>query len=407
MCGATWPKSVPAWVLDAAVGVVISAAALLSAIAKIGPATGGTAGPDALAYALAVVSAGGLAVRRARPGWALALTDLAAAGWILAGYHGRVITASGLIACYTVAAYRGLRWAATAAVANVALSLAVASQILPGQSRFGDVSLSAASLNIAAAAIGVAVGRHRRYVAAMRERLALVVAGQAARERERVAQERVRIARELHDVVAHGIATVNLQAGVAAHLIDRDPDRAAQALRTIKQTSGEAMRELRAILGVLRTDHDAADPREPAPGLDQLPRLVTTVRAAGLAVDYLPADSAEKIPTATGLTVYRIVQESLTNVLRHANARRATVRVDHAGAQVVVEVLDDGRGGGEVVAGGHGIAGMRERVAAHGGTLTAGPGPAGGFLVRATLQPTTPPPTGQQPATLRPGTAAP
>jgi signal transduction histidine kinase len=209
----------------------------------------------------------------------------------------------------------------------------------------------------------------------------------AAREEEalrRVGEERLHIAQEVHDVVAHAMVAINVQAGVAAHLIERDPDHAREALRQIKDTSGEALADLRGTLGVLRNPGHGA-PVGPAAGLDDLEELTGSLRAAGVRVD-LDVDAPGPVPAAVHAAGYRIVQEALTNVLRHARASSAEIRVRRDARAVRIEVTDDGPGAVAPRNGaGHGLRGMRERAAALGGTLDSGPRPEGGWRVRAVL----------------------
>ncbi|WP_433461557.1 sensor histidine kinase [Spirillospora sp. CA-128828] len=206
------------------------------------------------------------------------------------------------------------------------------------------------------------------------------------REAERVAagEERLRIARELHDVVGHHLSLINVQAGTSLHRFHRDPAQGEAALAAIKESSREALRDLRATLGVLRQADEEA-PTAPAPGLDRIGELIGSARSAGLTVHSRLAGAADA-PTEVGLAAYRIVQESLTNVSRHASAAEVTVSVEHGQGELRIEVADDGPG--QAVspgAPGSGLDGMRERARALGGELTAGPGPGGGFLVRARL----------------------
>jgi signal transduction histidine kinase len=209
----------------------------------------------------------------------------------------------------------------------------------------------------------------------------------AAQERRRSAdEERLRVARELHDVVSHSIAMINFRAGVALHVIEQRPEEARAALEAIRQGGAGAMQELRAAIGVLREPGGDGSPRVPVAGLAQLGELVAGVAGAGQAVELVVAGDPVELPPAVDLAAYRVVQESLTNVVRHAGPATATVRVAYQPGEVLVEVIDDG----DVVesASGRpsgGIAGMRERVAAAGGELDAGPRPGGGFQVRARL----------------------
>jgi signal transduction histidine kinase len=205
----------------------------------------------------------------------------------------------------------------------------------------------------------------------------------------RVYEERLRIAREVHDVVGHGLAVINLQAGVALHVVGRRPEQAEVALAAIKRSSKEALEELRGTLAVFRrSEPDDADPAwPPAPGLGQLDAWVAAMAEGGLPVEVVVTRGQAELPAAVDLVAYRIVQESLTNVVRHAGLATATVRLEYRSDAVVVEIVDSGGSQASAPArpAGSGIAGMRERAAAVGGTLEAGPGADGGFLVRARL----------------------
>ena len=217
-------------------------------------------------------------------------------------------------------------------------------------------------------------------------------AREAERSRDEVLQrrasdERLRIAQELHDAVAHNISLINIHAGVALHLFDEQPQQARDALATIKQSSKEALVELRSILGLLRrADEDA--PRAPTPSLTRLDELVARSNAAGLDVQIDVQGDLDNLPRNVDVAAYRIIQESLTNVARHADRPDAVVRVRADADSVDVEVLDEGSGAGwtpELPSGGNGIAGMRERATAIGGSFEAGPRPGRGFAVRARL----------------------
>ena len=220
-----------------------------------------------------------------------------------------------------------------------------------------------------------------------RERIA-----EARRRRElqasrRADEERLRIARELHDVLAHSISLINVQSGVALHLLDQHPEQARTALSAINEASADALREVRSVLGVLRGNGEQP-PRAPTAGLASLDDLVARARTAGLAVSLEVDGQHRPLPTSVDLAAFRIVQESLTNVVRHAGARAVTVHLDYESDALTLQISDDG-GGSAVHAtngdGGSGIPGMRERAAALGGELEAGVDPAGGFRVRARL----------------------
>jgi signal transduction histidine kinase len=215
-----------------------------------------------------------------------------------------------------------------------------------------------------------------------RERAAETQRTRQEMERRRAGEERLRIAQELHDLVAHHISLINVQAGVALHLVDSKPEQTATALAAIKDASKEALVELRSIVGILRDTSEQA-PRAPVPGLARLDELVNRTAQAGLDVHTSVHGERRTLPSRVDAAAYRIVQESLTNVVRHANASRATVRVGYGDSAVTVQVDDDGHGT-DSLAEGNGITGMRERATALGGTFSAGP-VHGGFRVTARL----------------------
>ena len=223
-----------------------------------------------------------------------------------------------------------------------------------------------------------------RAMRARRERERILVAERDERARAAVAEERVRIARERHDVVAHAMGVVVLQARGARRVLGRDPAAASRALDEIEATGGHALQETRRLLGLLRSADDDAS-LAPAPSLAQVPALAATVRESGLPVVVRIAGERRELPAGVELSAYRIVQESLTNVLRHARATSASVLVRYADDAVELEIVDDGAGAANGDGGGHGLIGMRERVALLGGRLDAGPEPEGGFGVRARI----------------------
>ncbi|MFL9654230.1 sensor histidine kinase [Streptomyces sp. PB17] len=228
----------------------------------------------------------------------------------------------------------------------------------------------------------VAVAALSELARARREQWARERAERAQAARRRADEERLRIARELHDVLAHSISVINVQAGVGLALLDTDPEQARTALSTIKDQSKEALGEVRQVLDTLRTPGDA--PRAPAPGLDRLPELVEQAASAGLTVEV--EGKPPRLSPGTDLAAFRIVQEALTNVVRHSGSRHARVCLDQDGGTLLLRVDDDGPAtGAEAGGSGNGLAGMRERAAALGGTIEAGPRPDGGFRVLAAL----------------------
>ena len=237
-------------------------------------------------------------------------------------------------------------------------------------------------MSVLALAITVGLGRAGRLRVDLAN--ARAEAGEEA-ARRRSSEERLRISRELHDIIGHSLGTIAVQAGVGRHLIDTDPGSAADALDNIARISRDSLDEVRAVVAALREEEP---PYQPAPGLDDLPELIEGVRAAGLTVELTLPNDLEAVPRQTGAAVYRITREALTNVIRHAAASNVSVQVDHHDGRVEVAIRDDGTGAGngrEVSGPGHGIAGMQERAQALGGSLSAGPSSDGGFLVIASL----------------------
>jgi signal transduction histidine kinase len=320
-----------------------------------------------------------LAWRRRAPVTVLAISTAAVAAYSLLGFVNGAVLIAPIFALYTVATQASVRRAVVAAVVTLGILLTVTAANNP----FGHISgggFDIIPFMVAAALFaGIAVANRNAYVASIRDR-----AEQDARRR--LDEERLRIARELHDVVAHTMATINVQAGVAAHVLPTRPEVAAESLQAIKTASKEGLRELRAILNVLRQADDA-DPTQPAPGTAQLEDLVAGARRAGLETTLTVTGDPVPLPGAVDLAAYRIIQESLTNAIRHAGPATATVSLGYQTNELRIDVTDTGRGQA-VTAGngdGHGLAGMRERAAAVGGTVEAGPGPAGGFRVAARL----------------------
>jgi signal transduction histidine kinase len=261
----------------------------------------------------------------------------------------------------------------------IAAALAVLLQI--GSATFythGSAFVNTSVLIILATITAWMVGNSFR----VRQRQAQSVRAQA--QTQAITDERLRIARELHDMVAHSIGIIAIQAGVGARVIDTQPDEARNALHTIETTSRETLAGLRRTLGALRRASHEGTPLDPAPGLADLDRLAASTTSAGVQVDLRWQEERRPIPSDIDLAAYRIVQESLTNVVRHAGVDRCRVVVTYAKDDVSVEVTDRGRGG-QVTDVGYGLAGMRERVDLLGGDLIVGPRPEGGFRVAARL----------------------
>ncbi|ANZ19155.1 integral membrane sensor signal transduction histidine kinase [Streptomyces noursei ATCC 11455] len=352
---------------------------------------------------LAVLACGALVLRRRLPRTVLAATGALTIVELVAQSNAprAPVAAAAVIALFTVASRtdRPTTWRIGVLTCLV---LTAAAMFFGDRSWYAQENLAIFAWTGMAAAAGDAVRSRRAYVDAIRERAERAERTREEEARRRVAEERLRIARELHDVVAHHIALVNVQAGVASHVMDNRPDQAKQALAHVREASRSALEELRATVGLLRQPDDPTAPTEPAPGLGVLDQLIDGFVRAGLPVALdLPPAPQPALPASVDLTAYRVVQEALTNVRKHAgDGARATVRIIRTDGALTVTVQDDGRGAGADAAvaadgpgegavagsvGGHGLIGMRERVQALRGTVVTGPRAAGGFQVRVTL----------------------
>jgi signal transduction histidine kinase len=350
--------------------VLVLAVGLVAVVGLVVQSGGVDTAAEWVALAAVVVSAAALYFRRGHPVpvGVVALAAVSAYGMLLQ-QPGPVMLVF-VVALYTVVDEGHLAVAVGLGVASV-VAFAVADSYLPANASNGATLLHAGWL----VAVIVGVTRNRRaYLAEAQARTLAAEQRMEEEARRRATEERLRIARELHDVLGHHLSLINVQASAALHR--PDSDRSEQALTAIKQTSKETLRELRATLGALRQDG------EPPPGLNHLGDLVTTAGQSGLTIRTELAET-RPLPPEVDLAAYRIVQEALTNVTRHAGATAAVVRVRPDRDDVLVEVEDDGTGASG--APGNGILGMRERAQALGGSLTTGPGPDGGFLVHARL----------------------
>lgn len=342
--------------------------------------------PDPAGYVLLALSALPLAMRRSMPVGALAAIAAAAFAYDVLDQPGAFYTVPVAIALYSVAD-AGARAAAVAGlVAIVGGFLAVG--VLLGRGHVVDVVNAAwfGGWLVASIVLGEVTRGRRAYLEEAERRAREAERTRDEEARRRAGEERLRIARELHDVLAHRISLISVQAGVGAHLLDRQPEQARASLAAIQDASHEALQELRATLGVLRQVDEGAAPRAPQPGLAQVERILADARGAGLDARLSITGGRRELPTEVDLAAYRIVQEAVTNVLRHARAHRVEVAVAHLADAVEIVVTDDGSGGPPAgPAAGNGLAGMQERAAALGGELGAGPQPDGGFRVRARL----------------------
>lgn len=342
----------------------------------------GTRQADALTYALTVVSIGALWFRRRRPFATALVCGAALTGWYLLGHHGELLNLPTMVALYAVAVSHDRRTTlVTGAVASAWSGLLGFTSSDPIGARGGSPVME-----MLWPLVPLALGE------ATRNRRELLAWAHAEREREagrRVDAERARIAHEFHDLVAHTMAAVNVQMGLAVAAFDTNPDTARAALAQARASSKEALQELRATVALMRDG--AGDGIGPAPRLAGLDGLAHTARAAGIAVtvDEDPVAAAVELPAATELAAYRIVQEALTNVVRHSNARTVAVSLRRRGNCLVVDVTDDGTTPAPPTGNGYGLLGMTERAGAAGGHLSHGPVPGGGFAVHAVLPATT------------------
>jgi signal transduction histidine kinase len=333
---------------------------------------------DPLAYLLLAVGPVALLWRWRSPAGVLAVVMAACVVYFALGYPYGPAWLSLIVALWTAVTGGARRAAWITTLVGLAAYFTLAALLGRGEPvNLATVAAHTSSLLLVLVVAELAVvGRQRRLVA---ERT------WAEEARRRAGEERMRIARELHDVLAHNISLINVQAGVALHLMDEQPGQSRSALQAIKQASNDALGELRSVLEVLRQG-DEAEPRSPASGLAQLDSLLSRAGATGLEVRTRLEGVPRPLPAGTDLAAYRIIQESLTNVTRHAGPATATILVRYGDRELTVQVDDDGRGpAAPGDHGGNGLHGMRERVAALGGELDAGPRPGGGFRVLAHL----------------------
>jgi signal transduction histidine kinase len=342
-------------------------------------------GPVWLDVVLIVAIVAPFLARRRFPFWALAAVPLLV--MIAAALDHRLVPdnfitfAAGLAVVFMLAQLPNLRQA-VAGLAMVFAAEVVVDRFDPDGSA-GNIFFSNVIFGVVWL-VGFLLGRKFEEADAAKER-----ARQLEREREEqariaVAEERARIARELHDVVGHSVSVMTVQASGVRRLLRDDQEREREALLIVERTGREALAEMRRMVGVLRRPEEAPA-LAPQPSLEHLDRLVAQAREAGLPVELRVEGAAVELPAGVDLTAYRLVQEGLTNAIKHAHATRAEVLVNYGEGAIEVTVLDDGRGVGNGDGGGHGLLGMRERVSVYGGELDAGPQPGGGYRLRARL----------------------
>jgi signal transduction histidine kinase len=383
---ARWLRRLPAsrWLFDSGLALVaagVSTAGFISTPV----ARGQPRGTLALAYALVLLHTLPLAARRRFPLAVLATSVASGLAFAAIGLPPEILGVAILVAVYSVAAY-GDRWVALAGLAAAELG-SVAVQLTPGRT---GVDTLVINLGVVAVAwlLGHFAHNYRAYAARLEERTAELEQAREELARRAVTEERLRLARELHDVVAHAMSVIAVQSGVGAHVATTQPKEARMSLAAIEATSRAALTELRRLLGVLRQEDEPHGDLTPVPGLADLEVLLGEGAKAGLAARLRVEGTPSPLPAGVDLSAYRIVQEALTNVVKHAGPARAQVTIRYGDQDVTVEVIDDGRGAvtSDGRAGtGHGLIGMRERVAAFNGDLEVGPRPDGGFRVAARL----------------------
>ncbi|GAA0804449.1 sensor histidine kinase [Spirilliplanes yamanashiensis] len=342
-----------------------------------------------LAYPLLLAGPAALLVRRRAPIAVLAVAAAATVAYALTAAPRWTFAVAGVVALFHAVRTGRRTPAAVAIAAGAYLSWLVLPLVLPGvpaavRPEPREAVLTGVALVLTVLLGGAAKVRGEHY-AEMAKAHAEQQRARAERQRRQASEERLRMARELHDVLGHHLSLISVQANVGLHLMDSRPEQAREALTAIRAASAEALAEVRGVLGVLRTDDEAAEaaPRQPAPGLDRLTDLTAD---AGIAVDTRVAGAARPVPPEVDRAAYRIVQEALTNVRRHGPAdARAVVTVAYGPADLTVTVANDGPPADDADPTGNGIAGMRARAESLGGTLSAGPDTAGGFRVAAVL----------------------
>lgn len=381
----------PRTIFDVALAVLVGVLALFDVASASAERLPGERPADGLAYALVALAAVSLVWRRKAPVGVLAVVTSAVAVFWLRD-HGAFLSALGLPALFAPAAHSEHRSRAWAGMAASVVVLMVAASFGLLDDPDGYQYLTALSMfGFLVGAIGAGLFlRNRERIFVDTERRATVAEADRLAEAERaVANERSRIAREMHDVVAHSMSVVAVQAAAGREIVHADPDRAAQVFARVEAAARESLSELRRMLGVLREIGDESASLSPQPGIAEIAAAVEQSNAAGVATRLTVTGEQRTLPAGVQLTAFRIVQEALTNVRKHAGcSATATVSIEYRPSSLVLEVVDDGRGAASLLSGsgaGHGLLGMRERVEIYGGELQTGPIPGGGFVVRALL----------------------
>lgn len=380
-------RRVDAHALDAALALAFTVAALMNVASRIGDDERYRK-DDAFGVLLLLLQTVPIAMRSVAPIGALAVSAGAISAYVAIGYEGAPAgTLAALVILYSAASLTdGRRAILAAAMTAVAIAVYYATDR-------GDPGLAQAVTTYATYAAGWGLGTYarsrREYTSVVEERASLLEREREVRARAAVADERARIARELHDMVGHALNVIVIQSGGAQRVFDTKPDVARESLASIESTGRQALTDMERMLGILR-EPDAMDGAlNPQPGLGDVGALASRVAGTGLPVDVTVEGTPVALPASVDLSAYRIIQEALTNALKHAGPARAQVRIAYGADCLELEVADDGRGAAGDAStehvGGRGLIGMKERVALFGGEFDAGPRPGGGFRVRAKL----------------------
>lgn len=381
----------PVWVFDGAVAFVLAAIAMVT-LTAISPAEQElfSRTPDAWAYVLVLAQTLPLTFRRIRPATVLAIVVLAFVFDRALDYPSSTAAFGVAFAFHSLGSHlpRGRSLRIGIPVITLIVGFTVMGVYYADSVDWGTVIVLLIA-TLAPLLLGREVNERRRYLTELEERTEQLEREREANAREAVRGERARIARELHDVVAHEVTVMTVQAAGARRVLDTDVGQAAEAMMAIESAGHDALTEMRRLLGLLREDQTSAT-LVPQPGLGRVDGLIEQMDEAGLAVDLVKEGEPEGLPAGVDLNAYRIIQESLTNSLKHGGPNTAaTVRISYEPDQLLVEVVDNGRGAAQGLSHngspGHGLVGMQERVSMLGGSLVAGPRPGGGFLVRAAI----------------------
>jgi len=369
--------------VDGSLGLLL---AIVSLIALLPMAQASRQDPDVWCVTLILLMTLPVAYRRIAPDFVMMTTGAATVAYYILGYPDTLAAIGTLIALYSVAAH-GNRKIAVQALIGTAIGLSVSVLVTDPGGFTLQILVSNYIIYGTAWVIGDNVRTRRAYTHELEARAERLERERETKSREAVIDERRRIAREMHDVVAHSVSVMVVQAGAARRILESKPSQSRDALESIETTGRQALAEMRRLTGVLRREEDAD--KTPQPGLGYLEKLIEQTREAGLPVEVTVQGNPYELPQGADLSAFRIVQEALTNSLKHAGPSHATVCITYSSGKIELRVTDDGHGAAQRLSngsdGGHGLVGMRERVAMFGGELKTGPLPGGGYEVRATL----------------------